>query len=291
MTAVDILIIGGSGFVGSKLVEAALKARLNVAYTYSKNQLVLPATSYQVQIQNDQALETCIAKTQPQCIIYCAVPPPKSDEYLHELVSVRGIQRVCTSLKNLENGKLIYISTNSVFSGQDGPYKESDIPDPEKRYDQYRIYGLTKAHGERVALNSWENTIVVRTSDVNGKDQAGKLNPRLANLLAQLEAGNAIERSKNAFISPSLVDNLAGSLLEISGQNFTYRGVLHLAGVQQISYLDFACLVAAKAKLDKTLIKPEFSKVWNIGLDTCYSQSLLRTPFLNIEEQLSIIFS
>jgi dTDP-4-dehydrorhamnose reductase len=275
MTAFDILIIGGSGFVGSELVDVALKAGLNVAYTYSRDQLELPATSFQLQIQDGQELEACIAKTQPRCIVYCAVPPPKSDEYLHEVVSVQGVERICASLKNLENCKLIYISTNSVFSGQDGPYKESDIPDPEKRHDQYRIYGLTRAQGERVALNSWHNTIVARTSDVNGKDKTGKLNPRLANLLAQLEAGNTVERSKNAFISPSLVDNLADCLFEISRRDFTYRGVLHLAGSQQINYFDFACLIAEKVKADKTLIKAEFSQVWNISLDTFYTQSVL----------------
>ncbi len=291
MTPVDILIIGGSGFVGSKLVEIALKAGLNVAYTYSRNQLALPAPSFQLRIQDGQELESCIVKTQPRCIVYCAVPAPKGDEHLYAVVSVQGVQRICASLKNFEDCKLIYISTNSVFSGQDGPYKESDIPDPERRHDQYRIYGLTRAQGEQVALNSWHNTIVARTSDVNGKDQTGNLNPRLANLLAQLEAGNTIERSKNAFISPSLVDNLANGLLEISGKDFTYRGVLHLAGSQQISYFDFACLLAEKAKADRTLIKAEFSQVWNIGLDTCYTQNLLRTPFLSVEEQLSAIFS
>jgi dTDP-4-dehydrorhamnose reductase len=291
MIAFDILIIGGSGFVGSKLVEVALKAGLNTAYTYSNKQLALPATSFQLQIQEGKALETCIAKTQPRCIVYCAVPPPKSDEYLHEVVSVQGLERVCAALKNLEDCRLIYISTNAVFSGQDGPYKESDIPDPEKRHDPYRIYALTRAQGEQVALNSWHNTIIVRTSDVNGKDQAGNLNPRLANLLAQFEAGQGIERSTNALISPTLVDNLAESLLEISRPNFTYRGILHLAGRQQISYFDFACLLAEKVRADKTLLKPEYLKVWNIGLDTSYSQSFLHTPFLNVEEQLSVIFS
>lgn len=291
MTAFDVMIIGGSGFVGSKLVDVALKAGLNVAYTYSKNQLALPATSFQLQIQDSQELETCIAKTQPRCIVYCAVPPPKSDEYLHEIVSVQGVERICSSLKNLENCKFIYISTNSVFSGQDGPYKENDLPDPEKRHDQYRIYGLTRAQGEKVALNSWHNTIIARTSDVNGKNQADKLNPRLVSLLAQLEAGNTVERSKNAFISPTLVDNLADCLLEISGGDFTYRGVLHLAGSQQINYFDFARLIAEKVKANKTLIKAEFSQAWNISLDTGYTQSVLRTPFLNVDEQLSKIFS
>jgi dTDP-4-dehydrorhamnose reductase len=125
---------------------------------------------------------------------------------------------------------------------------------------------------------------------VNGKDQAGNLNPRLTKLLTQLEAGRKVERSKNAFISPTLVDNLAESLVEISEQNFTYRGILHLAGSQQISYFDFASRIAEKIKADKTLITPEISNVWNISLDTHYTQSLLRTPLLNVEEQLSAIF-
>jgi dTDP-4-dehydrorhamnose reductase len=291
MTAFDVLIIGGSGFVGSKLVDVALTAGLNVAYTYSKNQLALPATSFQVRIQDRQELETCIAKTQPHCIVYCAVPPPKSDEYLHEVISVQGVERICSSLKKLENCKFIYLSTNSVFSGQDGSYKETDTPDPEKRHDQYRIYGLTKTKGEIVALDSWHNTIVARTADVNGKNQANQLNQRLVKLLAQLEAGNPFERSMNAFISPTLVDNLADCLLEISRRDFIYRGVLHLAGSQQMNYFDFACLVAEKVKADKTLIKAEFANVWNIGLDTRYTQSVLRTPFLTVDEQLSKIFS
>lgn len=290
MTAFDVLIIGGSGFVGSKLVDVALKSGLNVAYTYSQNQLALPGTSFQIRIQDGQELETCIAKTQPQCIVYCAVPPPKSDDYLHEVVNVQGVERICLSLKNLENCKFIYLSTNAVFSGQDGSYKETDSPDPEKRHDQYRTYGLTKAKGEKVALDSWHNTIVVRTSDVNGKNQANQLNQRLVKLLAQLEAGNPFERSKNAFISPTLVDNLADCLLEISRRDFMYRGVLHLAGGQQMNYFDFACLVAEKVKADKNLIKAEFANVWNIGLDTRYTQSVLRTRLLNVDEQLSKIF-
>ena len=164
------------------------------------------------------------------------------------------------------------------------------MPDPEKRQDQYLNYALTRAQGEEVALNSWHNTIVARTSDVNGKGQAGNLNLRLANLLTRLEAGSVTERSKNAFISTTLVDNLAKCLLEVSGHNFTHYGILHLAGSEQISYFDFACRIAEKVKLDKTLIKPEFSKVWNISLNAHYSQGLLRTQLLNVDEQLSAIF-
>jgi dTDP-4-dehydrorhamnose reductase len=291
MTSFDILVIGGSGFVGSKLVEVALRNGLNTSYTYLNKPLKLPATAFQLQVQDWKSLEACITETQPLCIVYCAVPPPNREDYLHEVVNVQSVVKVCALLKNMDNSRLIYISTNAIFSGQEGPYKENDIPDPDKRHDQYRAYALTKARGEQVALASWDNTIVARTSDVNGKDEAGRLNPRLANLAAELRAGNRVERSKIAFISPTLVDHLAEALLEISRPDFSYRGILHLAGREQISYFDFACRIAEKIHADPKLIQPEFSRIWNIGLDTTYSQSILRTPFPNVEEQLLTIFS
>jgi len=97
---------------------------------------------------------------QPRRIIYCAVP--RGDEMLHHAVSVEGVHRVLAILKKTSlSARFIYVSTNSVFSGLRGLNREIDIPDPENRNDQYRIYAMTRAEGERVALTYWQNSIVV----------------------------------------------------------------------------------------------------------------------------------
>jgi dTDP-4-dehydrorhamnose reductase len=288
----DLLIIGGSGFVGGKLVEAALRAGWNVAYTFASHELPsLPAKSYRVKIHEAMELEACLADARPRTVVYCAVPHPGSDQDLHEIVSVDGIRRVISALDRSNPCKLIYVSTNAVFSGKSGPNPEDATPDPEARNDLYRHYAITRFQGERIALENWPNTIVARTADVNGKDACGRLNPRLIALVEQLQGGKEIERLCNAYISPTWVDNLAAALLEISQPDFAYQGVLHLAGSEPISYYDFARRLARQIGSDEQLVKADMSRSWNISLGTTFTQSILKTRLLGVQEQLSAIFS
>jgi len=83
----ELLVIGGSGFIGAKLVEAALHAGRSVGYTYNRNALLLPAPSFQVDVQTGRQLEDCIAETNPHAVVYCAMPQPGSDARLHEEIN------------------------------------------------------------------------------------------------------------------------------------------------------------------------------------------------------------
>jgi dTDP-4-dehydrorhamnose reductase len=56
---------------------------------------------------------------------------------------------------------LIHISTDYVFDGKKGLYKEEDLPNP------INYYGLTKLLGETYAL-SYDDSLVIRTSGVLG---------------------------------------------------------------------------------------------------------------------------
>jgi dTDP-4-dehydrorhamnose reductase len=288
--ASDLLVIGGSGFVGGKLVEAALRVGQDVAFTFASHEIpLLAAKAYQVKIHTGMELEACLADARPRTVIYCAVPHPGSDPELHDAVSVEGIRRVIPALQ--PSCRLIYVSTNAVFSGQHSPNREDSIPDPETRNDLYRHYAITRRQGEQIALENWPNTIVARTADVNGKDVHGCLNPRLVKLIEPFQAGKEVERLSNAFISPTWVDHLAAALLEISQPGFAYRGVLHLAGSEQISYFDFARKLARQIGCDERLVKADPSRTWNISLDTTFTQSILKTRLMGVQEQLISIFS
>jgi len=185
--SVDLLVIGGSGFVGANLTQAALRAGFKVAYTYVNHKLQLPVNSYQVDLQDKGTLETCLEKTQPKNIVYCAVP--RGDEKIHQAVNIEGVKRTLGALDKETSPKFIYISTNSVFSGEKGQYRELEKPDAEQRRDDYRAYAVTRAIGEQVTLDTWTNSIVVRTADVNGRDIQENMNERLANLIGKLKSG------------------------------------------------------------------------------------------------------
>jgi dTDP-4-dehydrorhamnose reductase len=290
MEPVDLLVVGGSGFVGAKLVATALQAGRSTAYTYAHHPLQLAAAAYRVCMPDERALAACIAEVRPRGIVYCAVPNPGSDRPEHEAVSVEGIRQVLAALADWEC-RLVYVSTNAVFSGKAGPYREDALPDPEGMRDYYRTYALTRAMGEQIALAGWEDVIVARTADVNGWDVNGQLNPRLVSIVEQLKAGTTIMRLSQAFITPTLVDNLADCLLEISSPDFHYRGVLHLAGGEQISYYDFARMIARGVQADEGLIQADTSRSWNIGLESLHTQRILSTRLLGVKAQIDRIFT
>ena len=131
----------------------------------------------------------------------------------------------------------------------------------------------------------------MRTADVNGRDVEGKLNPRLEKLVERLKLGQEIQRLSQAYISPTLVNNLVDGIMEIVNNGFDYRGILHIAGSQRISYYEFARELAKFINADDTLVKADKSKVWDISLDTNFTKSLLQTKLLNVEDQFKKIFS
>lgn len=296
MSKVDLLVIGGSGFIGSHLVKAVANEGYSVAYTYNENNPHLPGQSYQIALDQENKLEECIEKNRPRIILYCAKPKLSSEESLHYKVNVEGVRRVLASINYSNNVLFVYLSTSAVFSGKAGPYTESSKPDPEER-TSHKAYALTKSEGEKVALGNWSNTIVVRLSRVNGRDIHGNLNHRISGPLNQLLSGKTLSRYCDRYISPILVNNLRDGLIEIMDPNFSYRGILNFAGRQRLTDYDYWLCIARHAGIEEDLIVRDFllsSTANKTGadnsLDTAFTQLQLSTRFLNVDEQLSLIF-
>jgi dTDP-4-dehydrorhamnose reductase len=298
MNNTDLLVIGGSGFVGAHIVKLAANQGCNVAYTYARHKIPLPARAYQVRIEQRQALKACLADTQPGIIIYCAKPETLAPGATQRAINVHGVRRVLASLNYDADSLFVYLSSNAVFSGQHGPYRENDVPDPGARQDAYRVYAITKYEGEKVALEDWPNSIVARTATVNGRDVHGELNPRLKTPVERLLAGHSLARFCDRYISPTLVHNLAQALLEVIKPGFTYRGILHLAGSQRVTDYAYGRYLAQRLGVDEGLITPEHMAhspssadgPRDSSLDTTFTSSLLNTRLLPVQEQLAATF-
>jgi dTDP-4-dehydrorhamnose reductase len=71
-------------------------------------------------------------------------------------VNVIGSRNVARAAKAV-GARLVHISTDYVFNGEQGMYQESDVPNPSN------YYSLTKVLGEEAARAS-PNSLIVRTS-------------------------------------------------------------------------------------------------------------------------------
>ncbi len=291
-----ILVLGGSGFIGGRLLLTLRTRGHEVAYTYASHRSPLDVPGYALDLTRVRSndLAELIARLKPQAVVHSAVMPISGDFIHHHSVSAYSIVRLTQALAaHSPQALVVYLSTDCVFGGGRGHYTERDSPDARIRRDVYRNYGVGRAHGEALLRDSWPNSIVVRTSMVDGRDVTGELSPRLAALLAQLHAGVTTKRLVDRFFTPTLIDTVVNAVAEMLTPTFVYHGIVHVAGCERISNFEYARAVARQAHLNQDQIVAEYLAESTVSmlprdssLDVGLAQHLLRTPMLDVLAQL-----
>lgn len=278
------LLIIGSGLLGNNLAKIAVN-EFTASITYNEHPLDIESCkSYYLNIANRVDVTTLIQKLNPDYIIHTAaltnVDHCERDKRLAWKINVEGTKHIAETARKID-AKLIYISTDYVFDGNKGMYKEDD---PTNAVD---YYGETKLEGENVAKNL-RDCIIVRPSVLYGENPA-KLN-FVSWVINELKKGNRINIVKDQFNTPTLADNLAELILELIEKE--ENGIFHASGSERINRYDFALRIAEIFDLDKGLITPITSDQLNwiakrpmdSSLDTS-KISRIKKP-LNIEEGL-----
>jgi dTDP-4-dehydrorhamnose reductase len=199
-------------------------------------------------------------------------------------INVEGTKNIAEAARGV-GSFLIYISTDYVFNGEKGRYKESDKPDP------INYYGLTKFKAEELVKTQREY-FIARPSVIYGSTPAaGKVNFALW-LIEMLRKGERVKIVTDQWNTPTLNTNLAEMTLEVVNQRST--GIFHLCGATRVSRFEFAESIADVFGLDKSLIDPVLSSqfTWparrpaDSSLDTSKAQQILKNKPLEIGEAL-----
>ena len=233
-----IFITGGSGLLGGKIAELALgKYEVYAGYCHNKPELGEP-------VKFDLAKDLdIIQKIKPEVIIHTAamtnVDECEANKERAYKINVAGTKSVA-EIANESGAFLVYVSTDYVFSGYKGMYKEEDEPNP------IDYYGYTKLLGEKYCECIARPCVIYGT-----KPAVGKVNFALW-IIKKLMNGEEVKIVTDQFITPTLNTSLAKMLLEISERGI--KGIFHTAGKERVSRYDFALQIADKFELDKDLI-------------------------------------
>lgn len=239
-----VLLLSGSSFVGSAVRRHATWP-VGGIWTYCSTPQY-DARALRLNLLDAEQVHSVIERYAPTHILDTSVVGREEAE-----LATRAAENMCAALRARRHAtRYLFVSTDAVFSGiTDRPYVETDPVNPVSDY------GKTKAMVEGMLLNALPNCCVVRTCIVYGRDwrkMRPQLGPRVANILEGLRCKRPVLRYGDQYRTPTYVDDLAPMLLRLLTSSF--KGVLHLAGLERCSRLDFAQEVAKAFGFDPQLV-------------------------------------
>jgi dTDP-4-dehydrorhamnose reductase len=186
------------------------------------------------------------------------------------------------------NSKLIHISTDYIFDGEDGPYFEFDEPNP------ISWYGYTKSIGETKTEIDGLNCCILRTNVVYGNSTNGK-SDFVKWVINELRSGNKIKIVSDQYSNPTISDDIAVSIYKVI--KLDKKGIYNIGGSEYCDRYSFAKKISNEFELDETLIEPISTDRLNqpakrplrCGLTISKASNELGINFLNIKDGLNLL--
>jgi len=241
-----ILITGAFGQLGHAL-QSVLSRENNYELICTGRNIKKGQEGIPLDIRNQVALKEIINTTAPDILINLAamtnVDACELNPKLAGEINVAGLEHICDSFK----GKIIHLSTDYVFDGTSGPYKEDDPLNP------ISIYGKTKLASEHILLEKDIKNLVIRGNvlyDYSPHTSASFLNW----VVSSLKGNQEIKVVEDQFNNPTWTRSMS-DIIELSIEN-DIEGIIHWGDSVHISRFEFAKLIAKKFSLNESLIKP-----------------------------------
>ncbi|GAA2248578.1 sugar nucleotide-binding protein [Streptomyces amakusaensis] len=260
-----VLIVGGSGFLGTELVRQARAAGRTTAATYATRPSSADPTSwYHLDLRDPDGVAAVMAEVNPQIVINA------SSGGTDWTVTAQGPVHLAMTAAH-QGIRLVHLSSDAVFSGTRVHYDETSLPDP------LTPYGAAKAAAETGVLAVHPKAAVTRTSLIIGHGHSA--HEHLVHQLADGTTDGAL--FTDDIRCPVHITDLASALLELADSDMT--GIHHLAGPDALSRHELGTLIAQRDGLDPTRLPTALRTSSNIPgaldvrLDSKATQRQLRT--------------
>ncbi len=249
-----VMITGANGMLGARLAPR-LGARDHEVILAQRRATRIDSeriAAVQLDVTDDDSVRSAFDAARPQVVIHAAamadVDLCERDPQLAHAVNAQGTRRVAEASR-AHGARLVYVSTDYVFDGAAGPYREDDPAAP------IQVYGRSKLEGELAVLEV-PHAVVARTAVLFGPAPPGRSNLVLW-LLDRLRRGESAPAATDQIGSPTLVDNLSDMLIALA--EASCGGVYHVAGASALDRFQFARLVAEVFGFDPSRVEPILS--------------------------------
>lgn len=291
-----ILITGSNGLLGQKLVKQCLKKNIDFLATSkgSNRNSACPANNYMsLDITNKLEINQIFAGFYPTHVIhtaaitnvdYCELNPNECEQ-----VNVEATHMLFAASQQFE-AHFQLLSTDFVFDGENGPYKETDEVNP------LSVYAKSKVDAEQLLLNSnYSNWSIARTIIVYGTGFNLSRSNIVLWALDALSKQQPMNVINDQFRMPTWADDLAWGCLAICLQNKT--GIFHLCGpellgIDQIVHRVAAFLAVSTEQvniIDSSTLNQPAKRPPKTGFDLTKARQEIGYNPKSLEETLKIL--
>lgn len=221
-----VLVTGATGLLGSALLQELEERGHNV-------------DAMSADVRDARALKNIAAQGQAYDWIIHAAAVTNVDQceedrqvcYDTNVLGTKNVRDAASAMK----ARLLYISTVSVFSGETGNYKESDLPYP-KNY-----YNLSKLLGEQLVLE-YALGSVLRANIIGAHPKGSRGKNFFEWLVDSVKANRDIRLFNDVMVNPLsniTLAELIGHSIEINSK----ERILHMGSSTRLSKADIGRLV------------------------------------------------
>lgn len=244
-----ILITGASGLLGVNLALEAAK-RYEVVGVLHTQRLHNPGfETTQADLLQPNEVARVLDEAKPDWVINCAaladLDACEQQSQLAQQLNAELPGRLATETSK-RGLRFLHVSTDAVYDGSKGDYREKDAPAP------ISVYGRTKRLGELAVRGANIKALIVRPNlfgwSVSGQRSLAEF------FYNNLRAGNSVSGFSDRFFCPLHVGDLAAIMLELLEKDL--NGHYHVVSSDNVSKYDFGVAIAKRFGLDAKLIEP-----------------------------------
>lgn len=242
------LVTGAAGMLGSNAGIFLRDRAEAIGLTRKPHEQTTFRETIDADLRDTDAATQVLRDVQPNVVLHCAAiaghETAAADPKQAHQVNVVATQRLSQTAADL-GARFILISTDAVFAGDKGNYRESDRTEP------FSIYGRTKLAGEESVRTSGASHLIVRTNFF-GWSRPGNISI-LEFFVNALRSGSQVPGYPDFTVSSIYVQDLLDSVWQLAST--PVEGVINIASSDAISKYEFGRSVARIFGLDENLIK------------------------------------
>ncbi len=292
-----ILITGARGYLASFLIPVLQKDHEIFLTSLHSDRMISGFSIIPLDLSDFVLISKLIKEINPDLIINtAAISLPdwaeinKEKTYAANVIAVGNLVKICSSQD--PKIKLVQISTDYVFSGENAPYSEESKPNP------VNYYGQTKLEAEKIILEAYklrklEHFLICRTTILYGLTKPFHRGNFFINTYKTLKEHQNVVASTSNITCPTHVKDLALCLKFLIKNNKS--GIYHTAGPESVSRFEFAKKITQIFGFDPSNIIPskyhtqKAQRPKNSTLDTSKLKKVLPFKMKKIEEALLTI--